>query len=861
MAGAPATGGREGELLMTEYEQIAALRRKAADALTGLANDPPPESGPGRLTELRQEIRDLATSILDKASAPVSIATVGGYSNGKSALLGALLGAPRLLPTNPSPTTGNVTVLRLRAGTVGAPTSITEATVEFMTVDEIDACITFILDRLVEHSEASGLDLEADSLRGARPRAEGWERVDAWCRTRLWGKAGPDNLGKQMALELARIRDALGEVHQQPAALGGRPWRIDPGLIAEGVNLPAQSAVPTAYPEYRPRRRPLTWADPLGTEHLAAAFPLIRRIVCTVSVDPRAWPLEDLHGLEVEIRDFPGLGADGSGSRDLYLSRHELRGIDAILAVLHAPKPVTHPLEAYYAQLRTLGYGDDDLNRATVVAANFFDQVGPPVGAPATRLNGLLDRASLLRDVCVAAENLTVRSQARGEPLDRLVLVSALAALAGAGVAPPGIDAVSAVAQRSAWSATGQALARGDEGRPGRRIAELLGEYGYDSGLSELRRVVEEHARVHGLANKIAQLRRAEQRLDLATSRYAEQLTWLRNRNTPTSDQDGRDLRELVGELAAATNAMRRDLAHFRAPHRLTTERDGTRVALLRAIAADSRQEVDSWPHWGMIIDRLDATHPWIRQLDQATGPAGSGHPDDHPFDDGPVDDDVDDDLGPRPDNPQYGATNGVAVPNHGSVLVDQFARSAASLVTRYRAVLLDVVGDWEGRQRERFALLEPRLADERIRALVVRLFPDRVSRIDRLVGDARMRHRVATWLTGLDSAAAAAEARQDRRRRAAPFDPDRRLPWHPEVIRVTDEVNRSQSHRDRHVFTVNRMRLAAESRLTELVQGEIVELLARIGPVLDRYLDNLGAGIPSARHLEELLRTSGSGS
>ncbi|MCK9893666.1 dynamin family protein [Frankia sp. AgB32] len=849
---------------MTEYEQIARLREAARARLTELDDTPPPTEQSGQSPEqspaahrqletLREEIRTRAADLIEAAGRPVAIATIGGFSNGKSALVGCLLGAADLLPTSENPTTGNVTVLRLVPAGADGRTRITTAVVEFMTVDDVDECLAFMLGELIdliERTEGTDSPLAPGRLRDYRPRTDGWERFDDWARTRLWPRGGPDTTARQMAVELTQLRDALAEVPAQVVGSHITPWPTAPDVITDGLTLPPTTAVPVSYPERRRRPRPQSWPAQLGSPQLRAAFPLIRRIVCTVEVNPDAWPLNALGGLPMEIRDFPGLGADGSGNRDLHISRRELEGADAILATLSASKPVTRPLAVYYAQLRRLGYTDDMLERATVVAANRFDRVGAPADPPADTLDELREQAPLLNEVLVAAEHLTARRLADGQAPDRLVLVSALSALAAVGRAPAGTDPRSAAAEAERWGQAGTALADGDE-RPGpARVADLLSEYGYDRGLGELRRVVNEHARVHGVANKVARLRQAAAALDLAARRHAELLAWHRERQEPTPARDARDLAEVLDELRTGVSGLRRGLAGFRSPHRLVVERAEGPVALLRAIEADARRAVDAWPVWATLTDALDDQQPWVHPVgeDRQEDPEGI-------FPLFPIDG-PDDDPDDVPGAPE-------AAPNHGSVLVAQFERTAGELVERSRGYLLDVVGDWEDDQRELFVVPGARLADDRLRPLAGRVLgPRRMRLLGALTGDLQMRVVAKNLLASVARAdgdgalvAMAADAAS-----AAPFDGAQPLPWHPDVVRIDERIDAGRSQRERHVFAINLIRIAAQTSLTEYVQNDVVTTLAQVARTLDQWIGRLAEGVPTPRQLAELLHVEDGG-
>ncbi|MFD0345746.1 hypothetical protein ACFQ0M_05920 [Kitasatospora aburaviensis] len=85
-----------------------------------------------------------------------------------------------------------------------------------------------------------------------------------------------------------------------------------------------------------------------------------------------------MHEHEVQVLDFPGIGAVGSYGRDRNLSRRVLADMHTILVVLHAQRPYSREALSFWDMLT-----DDDrtpaaLADAALVAANLFDRVGAP---------------------------------------------------------------------------------------------------------------------------------------------------------------------------------------------------------------------------------------------------------------------------------------------------------------------------------------------------------------------------------------------------------------------------------------------------------------------------------------------------
>ncbi|MCM3923512.1 hypothetical protein ND748_17815 [Frankia sp. AiPs1] len=791
-------------------EEIARIRQAAADALTRF--DAHQEHDSARLGQLRARGRAAAQAVTAKADAPLAIGDVGEYNTAKSTIAGVLLGEPLLLSRSENPTTGNVTVLRLRPGPADVATRMTAAEVQFMTEAELSRCVAFVLGRL---SEAATRDAPAKAaasvFAGYNPAVDGWARFDTWCRTALWDTPAGDVTLKLIAMELVRLRDA----QLNAAQMIGQTRGLAVEEVAGGVALSVPTSPPAVFPELATTHG-LRWDVPLDTERLRVAFPLIRRITVNVTVNPAAWPLRDLRDdYAVELRDYPGLNAQGTQWRDLFVSRLGLEGIDAVMVLLDSRKPAAAATLTFYSELRRLGFGQQELDRATVVAASWFDKVPLPTGGQPLRLRELLDTSALLNGVYVAAQNLTGARHELGEPLDRAVLVSSLPALieAGASAEDPQTLAV-APERQAAWADVADRLLAGEPAsEPARHLAHLLREYAADGGIAALRALVEDHLRQHGLPNKLAQLRRAGLELDGVLADYQREVAWLASQATSTTTSQATRIVTFFEELGEAARRVRENAREFRDPARLTFTRPGQETAepLLAAAGADIA-DVWFWDSWENIVNSLDERQPVV-----------------------------------SPQEPAPGAEPELALTT--AELEAEFVATVEKQVKRYRELVLASVDRWDDRQRTLLAGPASRLDDPEVHALALKVLgPERMIDVEDLAGRNRTGTIRARVERSLDTGGGGRRGRSPRD--AVPFATRHALPWHP-GFKGTDDG----SEQRRHLAAVTVLRQEAVHGVTTLVQEQVTLLAADVSACLEQQAARWVAALPRNRELRDLLR------
>ena len=482
----------------------------------------------------REELARASAKLGARVAAPISLAVVGEFTVGKSLLLGALLGRPDLLPVEARPTTGNITVLRLREGTAGAGTRLGDSSrIHFMTRDRLASCVREITQELVRLLDEQLPQLKAGQVLGGVDLVggpQGWTPFLAWYRC-LWGQQTPglQHVEAEMisprfrdaALELLRIRDA--EQGQQ-GLLGSEPVEIDTEAVRRVLELPVASATPDTAPA--PRKVTITRdAVTAGGTALSDCFPLVERVEQVVDVDPAYWPLgELLDGREVQILDFPGVGAAGSFGRDRNLSRQALQDIHSILLVLPAHHLPSDSALDFWQMLAADGRSQEALGTAALLVANQFDQIVVPALGAGPAGGAGLGRVDSLNGLEAFAPKII----GQGDNRDQIFLASAVTGLlleqqpwerASAQTRDVIRDAAERLADihRPGWH---EFAARLEQEQPDSPWARRLRAYEEDGGLGAIRRGVQRHLVRHGDAHRLERAQAAQRDVDLALRAY-----------------------------------------------------------------------------------------------------------------------------------------------------------------------------------------------------------------------------------------------------------------------------------------------------------------------------------------------------
>ncbi|MFJ3233869.1 dynamin family protein [Streptomyces sp. NPDC086787] len=756
-----------------------------------------------------------AAKVRARASAPISLAVVGEFTVGKSLLLGALLGRPDLLPVEERPTTGNITVLRLREGAREEGTRLGGTSkIHFMTRDRLASCVREITQELARLLDEQLPQLRAGQVLGGTDLvggAQGWAPFLGWYRC-LWGQQVPglpvvpydliSSRCRDAALELLRFRDA--EQGEQEL-LGSGPVELDTATVRRVLELPVAAPTPDAPPT--PRKLTITRERvTAGGSALSDCFPLVERVEQTVEVDPAHWPLHELlDGRDVQILDFPGVGAVGSFGRDRNLSRQALQDIHSILLVLPAHHLPSDIALDFWQMLAADGRSQEALGTAALLVANQFDRIVVPTLEAGQQSGTGLDRVDSLNSLAAFAPKII----GQGDNRDQIFLASAVTGILReqqpwGDVSKQTRDVLRHGAERASdpnrptWSEFAALLERE---QPGSRWAQRLRSFEEDGGLDTIRRGVQEHLVRHGDVHRLERARAAQRELDQALRAYRR----VAPRDEPPEAEAYREAAARFRELGQLIDRILDDIELLDEEH------------LLKLPEAPTPPEVET--SRAAVRTAVYSSHWWEQLLQRAQRSP------DHLVPHGQPQEDDELSLSRRRRTRPSADDTAVFQQLFQRVLTDQRAHDLERLQTWLE--------DWRGYWSEEVGAFRSWLDSDEDSAL---LLPDLYTRrmqtpdiledlLNDLDVDALVAHVAARAPKFL--AATAVEPAH-----AFPLQPGHALPWHAE----SDNGNTESDERSRHPLTVLQMRASIADAAADQVGAQLHGLLRR---VLQVFRDN----------------------
>jgi hypothetical protein len=843
------------------YQELRELRAWASavrDRVDQLSASGGP-SGPAASAELRRAAK-LADELHERAGEPISIGLVGEYSVGKSRLLNALVGLPGLLPVSGSPTTGNITALRVRAARPGEPTGGQRAWVSYMSREELSRVAAFMLGELKSVINGNRLPYDVSPLRGYNPVASDWDTFENLART-WWQPGQPANHEVRLyAWELLQLRNAIVAGWELiPAKGSGRPIEVDLDRVREAIEIGDSRELPERFPERPPRRRVPADA-PLTAAVLKDTFLLIRRLSYDVVIEPG---LLDLGGLRdsngLELLDFAGLHTAGA-ARDEYLCGRELERITGYLEVVKADHAETRTATRFATMLEGRRRSKAHLADSVMLVANKFDLVEIP--PPSSTIRGLTALSDDLRSLLKIARGVNPElrrlalTTSLGEPADSrwLTVADALDGPQGTG---KGADSEEA------------------------RLADALRGYVHDGGVSRLQAMLSEHIGTVALPVMVDELAALRDEL-------AGVLTRLRDLLAPRPAPSGApDARKRLGDLVVGLHRM---IIDVRDAARVFRDADGIKVAaageqaageadgLLELIRQEAVTRVYAWPEWDRVFGHYkegqirapeeasetgavpgglqDPDDPAVQSdpsdwLDWADGDDGSGATDGWEASYGAEDTESDDEyniLTQKVAKPGSGhsGTTGDRAPKTTKDLEAPFEASLSELREAARGLSRDVLTAWVERLHQRHEALRAMLADQATRTLLADrltvLFKDRGA--DRL----RLLEMIAElgWVPGLfDRFLTGTQDRAAREGASAfPLALDHALPWNP--VYETSDAGEEELSALRHHSRAHRMRHDLAEGLAFPVQTAVAMAFGSLEAELAGRLGELQGQVPN---------------
>ena len=664
-----------------------------------------------------------AATVEEAAAAPVKVGVLGEFSAGKTLLVGSLIGYADGLPVSELPTTGNLTALNFTLVEELVPTTVGPYRIEFLDHAGVAACLDFMLKQARKRAKQAdlpvGLQDNLGDIAATDPAAA--SKLDEWSRKAWTATTNP-------SLRYL-IRELVGFVRAYAKCGSGLcesadAFEVEADAARNGLTLKAdkESIQGMAFtdlpaPAHAVATRPIT----LTSDLIRDGFPLIRKVSVDVTVSRQMWDFAALTGANrFVLMDFPGLGAESSGVRDLYLCLGELAEIQTILIVLNGRQPGGNEGTHLYNLLQEHRPGQD-IRDMILVAVGRFDQLpiqneggeaklralAGPAAAPAPKKaappplvggfvggdddeddappppvakvgTGPLTDAEILKEVpilgtCVAgAESLVPHGRK-----DRVVFASPMLhfrhladkAVDFAVGSPEFLAGNRDAMDRSAgvaklWGAVAGRLPAGSNAG----LRRWLDDFATDGGIGRLRALVQSHVQMHGL----------EQRFRDVTVDVEKLKTAVRELRTALPAAAGPDARTDEDKLQAAEKQLKalgevyQGLAHKLGKEgpRFTVTRDDVTSPLDDLLQEEIVFQVFDWPEWDTLFQCSRDGYIVARKAD------------DGGFQRDPDDDDEED-------------GGGSAFPTSSEDFYPAFERTVAALDEFTRKLVEDGVGEW----------------------------------------------------------------------------------------------------------------------------------------------------------------------
>jgi molecular chaperone DnaK (HSP70) len=555
-----------------------------------------------------EEIKNAAQQVIDKASSPVRIGVMGEFKASKTTTLGSLLGYAGILPNSEVASTGNVTCLNI-VQEEGLQTTQFQFSVKYLDRSGVVACLKFMLDKVKSKAEAAQLPQEQlarlQSLNAENSKV--WESVVRWCREAKSPNKNPgfENAVKELEV-FAESCKRYGEF------IFGRSYSIDDDTARAGLQLPNDPFVALDqlnFDQIPPENEKLP-------EFLKATFPLIERIDAEVKVSKHIWDLSSLQGAnKLVLLDFPGLGAEGSGIRDQFLSQREMENVKTILILTDGRQPGDANALQIFDMLQQQRQ-NQDLTDFILVAVGRFDQLHV-TKQEQEKLDLLIAEKKQLTEQTVksklpALKKAIESALSYAEREDRIVLFSAYVALDDTRKRFSTVNVASqeilnelsdpdfqkkSNQTREKWKQLSQKLRECDSNS---MLANWLEGFATDGGIRQLRRLLEKHVIDHGLnqvyqdARRAVEVLRQQQRWlqeRLNSPEWKEELQATENSNLSVLSQS---LRKLVKTYNDLTSYLQR--ASFELGVGIDKKRNG--ISLRQVVEEEATFQIFSWREW-----------------------------------------------------------------------------------------------------------------------------------------------------------------------------------------------------------------------------------------------------------------------
>ncbi len=565
---------------------------------------------PASLDDCLIQLGKAAQKTVELATSPVKIGVMGEFSAGKTLLLGSLIGYADALPVSENPTTGNVTAIHLIPQDGFQTTRIDNFTVEYLSHQEVQECLRFMLQEANRRTTA--VELAAVPFEHLKT----WDNILNWCES-TWNSS--NNLELRYLLRelviFVRAYVAYG------AAMCSHRFSIDATTAHEGLKL---ADIPMGI-------QTLSFQDlpqapiPLGKtpqnlqfQLLQKSFPLIRRVDIDIKISQKIWNLSTAGGTaDFILLDFPGLGAANSGVRDTFLSLRELSEVQTILILLNGKSPGSDRANKIFTMMQQQRPGQN-LKDLILVGVGRFNQLPLESEGGERELDKLIDDGasnSPLTQETVRQKlrvlNTTIdNASAFTTEQDRVVLLDQLMGLADLAKRDSTVKAGSdeflanleypgylqqSQRMRQKWGDLSQRLL---ETEPRSTLGKQLNHFAQDGGIGKLRELIQKHVATHGLKQLELDTRRAANTLAQQQNNLKQILAIIEERGIPTAEsQTLIDLRATIESLYKIYRSFQRNLGQ-------EPLQDRRGIAVSDVVKDELTYKILNWNQWTLLFNK-----------------------------------------------------------------------------------------------------------------------------------------------------------------------------------------------------------------------------------------------------------------
>ncbi|NEU76740.1 proteasome protein [Hassallia byssoidea VB512170] len=577
---------------------------------------------PASLDECLIHLREAAQKTVELATSSVKIGVMGEFSSGKTLLLGSLIGYADALPISENPTTGNVTAIHLKPQEDFATTQVGNFTVEYLTHEEVNQCLRFMLAEANRRTIAAGLSsIPQEKLKTQND-------ILSWCE-----EAWNNSKNLELRYLLRELVLFVRAYNSYGAAMSGRRYDIDATTARDGLTLADQPmAIQTLKFEDLPPTHIILPNAPqrLPAKLLQNSFPLIRRVNIEVKISKDIWDLSGKNGTsEFILLDFPGLGAANSGVRDTFLSLRELAEVQTILVLLNGKSPGSDRANKIFTMMQQQRPGQD-LKDLILVGVGRFDQL-PLESEGGERELDNLDEHNPLKESTVCQKIKVLQTTLDGASAftsqkERIFLLSPLLGLADlakrstkvkAGSPeflanldyPDYLDRSKRLQQK--WGHLSERLLESDSRS---HLGRQLSYFAQDGGISKLRELIQTHVATHGFKQLYEDTRRAANALHQQQDKLKNILAEIQEQGIPMAEsQSFLDLRFAVETLDKTYRKFQKELGK-------EPLKDKRGITVSDVVKDELTYRILNWSQWTLLFNK--ASNGMI-SLTESKGAAG----------------------------------------------------------------------------------------------------------------------------------------------------------------------------------------------------------------------------------------------